>query len=47
MELPDGTSERILEWGHYVTNWEENGYLEFSSVEEVEEYFGIEKEIQQ
>ena len=44
MELPDGTSERVLDWGHYVTNWEENGYLEFASVEEAEEYFGIEKE---
>ena len=44
MELPDGTSERVLDWGHYVTKWEENGYLEFASVEEAEEYFGIEKE---
>lgn len=33
-----------LDWGHYVTNAEENGYQEFASVEEAEEYFGIEKE---
>lgn len=43
----DGMSERVLEWGHYVTNWEENGYREFASVAEAEEYFGLEKEIQQ
>ncbi len=40
-ELPDGTTERVLDWGHYVTNWEENGYQEFASVEEAREYFNI------
>lgn len=35
----DGTQR--LDWGHYVTNWEENGYQEFASVEEAEEYFNI------
>jgi len=38
---PDGTTETVLDWGHYVTNWEENGYQEFSSIEEAEEYFNI------
>lgn len=33
----------VLDWGHYVTNWEENGYLEFASVEEAREYFNIEE----
>jgi hypothetical protein len=41
METPDGM-ETVLDWGHYVTNWEENGYLEFSSVEEACEYWGLE-----
>lgn len=40
-ETPEGTTERVLDWGHYVTNWEENGYQEFASVEEAEEYFNI------
>lgn len=40
-ELPDGTTERVLDWGHYVTNWEENGYQEFASEEEAKEYFNI------
>jgi hypothetical protein len=30
-----------LDWGHYVTNAEENGYQEFDSVEEAKEYFNI------
>ena len=37
--LEDGTP--TLDWGHYVTNWEQNGYQEFSSVEEAEEHFNI------
>lgn len=41
VERPDGTTESVLDWGHYVTNWEENGYQEFSSIEEAEEYFNI------
>jgi hypothetical protein len=38
-ELPDGTAERCLDWGHYVTNPE--NYQEFSSLEEAREHFGI------
>lgn len=41
METPDGM-ETVLDWGHYVTNWEENGYLEFASVEAACEYWGLE-----
>lgn len=41
MVLPDGTAEQYLDWGHYVTNAEENGYMEFRSVEEAREYFGL------
>lgn len=33
--------ERYLSWGHYVTNWEENGYQEFASVDEAKEHFNI------
>ncbi len=36
---PDG--KPYLDWGHYVTNWEENGYMEFASLEEAREYFNI------
>lgn len=42
MELPDGTTEQILDWGHYVTNAEENGYQEFSSLDEAYKHFGLE-----
>ncbi len=45
MELPDGSTEQYLSWGHYVTNWEEHGYQEFASIEEAEEHFNIKKEI--
>lgn len=38
---PDGTTENVLDWGHYVTDWEANGYMEFASVEEAKEYFNI------
>ena len=38
-EIQDGTTERVLDWGHYVTNPED--YQEFSSLEEASEYFGI------
>jgi hypothetical protein len=41
MERLDGSTVSVLDWGHYVTNWEENGYQEFASVEEAEEYFNI------
>lgn len=39
MERPDGTTERVLEWGHYVTDPE--NYEEFRSVEAAREYFGL------
>lgn len=41
----DGTYKDVLDWGHYVTNWEENGYQEFASIEEAENYFNIKEEI--
>ena len=41
VERPNGRTENVLDWGHYVTNWEENGYQEFSSIEEAEEHFNI------
>lgn len=47
MEHPDGTVEDYLDWGHYVTDWEENGYQEFASIEEAEEHFNIKKEIEE
>lgn len=31
----------VLDWGHYVTNAEENGYTEFTSLEEAKEHFNI------
>ena len=42
LERLDGTTEQILDWGHYVTNWEERGYEEFRSLESAYEYFGLE-----
>ena len=39
MELPDGTTEQFLDWGHYVTD--PTGYEEFASVEEAREYYGL------
>ena len=41
IETPEGNTEEVLEWGHYVTNYEENGYQEFSSVEEAYGHFGL------
>lgn len=38
-ELPDGTTERVLDWGHYVTN--ETGYETFRSLESAYEYFDL------
>jgi hypothetical protein len=35
----DGTP--TLDWGHYVTDAEENGYTEFASLEEAKEHFNI------
>jgi hypothetical protein len=42
MERPDGTTEQYLDWGHYVTDWEERGYEQFRSLESAYEYFGLE-----
>ena len=39
-ELPDGTTERVLDWGHYVTD--ETGYETFRSLESAYEYFELE-----
>ena len=39
LELPDGTVERVLDWGHYVTA--PTGYEEFRSVEAAREYYGL------
>ena len=38
-ELPDGTTEKFLDWGHYVTD--ETGYETFRSLESAYEYFGL------
>lgn len=43
----NGETKPFLDWGHYVTNAEENGYQEFSSIEEANEYFNIESETEQ
>lgn len=39
-ELPDGTSEQYIDWGHYVTNPE--CYETFRSLESAYKYFGLE-----
>jgi hypothetical protein len=39
LESPDGTVERVLDWGHYVTNPE--GYETFRSLASAYRYFGI------
>ena len=41
MECPDGSIESVFDWCHYVTNWEENGYMEFASLDEAKEHFNI------
>ena len=46
-ERPDGTVENFLDWGHYVTNWEENGYQEFASLEEAYEHFNLEMDTEE
>ena len=38
-ELPDGTTERVLDWGHYVTD--ETGYETFRSLESAYKYFNL------
>ena len=40
MERLDGTTEKYLDWGHYVTD--ETGYETFQSLESAYEYFGLE-----
>ena len=39
MEMPDGTTEKYLDWAHYVTD--ETGYETFRSLESAYEYFGL------
>ena len=41
-ELPEGTTERVLDWGHYVTD--PTGYEEFRTVEAAREYYGLPEE---
>jgi hypothetical protein len=41
IEHSDGATEQTLDWGHYVTNWEENGYMEFTSLEEAYAHFNL------
>ena len=41
VETPEGGTEKVLDWGHYATNAEENGYKEFASVDEAKTYFNI------
>ena len=40
-ELPDGTTERVLDWGHYVTD--ETGYETFRSLKSAYKYFNLEQ----
>ena len=42
IEHPDGTTERMLDWGHYVTDWEARGYEQFRSLESAYKYFNLE-----
>ena len=44
LEMPDGTTDKYLDWGHYVTDWEARGYEQFRSVEAAREYFGLPEE---
>lgn len=49
LERPDGTTERVLDWGHDVLNPdgkepEELGYTLFDSVEAAREYYGLPEE---
>lgn len=39
LENPDGTTERVLDWGHYVTD--PTGYETFRSLESAYEYFNL------
>lgn len=40
MEMPDGTTKSVLDWGHYVTD--PTGYETFRSLESAYEHFGLE-----
>lgn len=40
IERPDGTTERVLDWGHYVTD--STGYETFRSLESAYKYFNLE-----
>ena len=41
--MEDGSP--ALDWGHYVTTAEENGYTEFASLEEAKEHFNITEDV--
>lgn len=41
MERPDGTTEKYLDWGHYVTDWEARGYETFRSLASAYRYFEL------
>lgn len=43
-ELPDGTNEQYLDWGHYVTDWEARGYEQFRSLSSAYRYFNLPEE---
>jgi hypothetical protein len=43
-EAEEEGEQASLEWAHYVTNWEAHGYVEFGSVGEAAEFFGVELE---
>ncbi len=38
---PDEEGKQSLDWGHYVTDAESNGYMEFASLAEAKDYFNI------
>lgn len=44
-ELPDGTTEKVLDWGHYVTD--ETGYETFRSLESAYKYFNLEMPVEE
>lgn len=39
---PDGTTEKYLSWGHYVTDWEARGYEIFRNLTSAYKYFNLE-----
>lgn len=41
-KVKNENDEVKLSWGHFVENWEDNGYQEFLSLEEAYEFFNLE-----